>query len=176
MPAAFDRGSFVLRLILPTAVLLTFADQCVAGEKTSFDQQVAPILAEHCLGCHSGAKPKGGLDLTSAKAVLKGTKRSPAVVAGKPAESSLWLRVDAGEMPPKKPLSADQKAILKTWIAKGAAWETDPIDPLRMTTKHRAGFDWWSLQPLRSAHPPKSERLAEIRSMPSSWTDSMPRA
>ncbi|MCU0716866.1 MAG: hypothetical protein MUD03_12135, partial [Pirellula sp.] len=26
---------------------------------------IAPILSEHCLGCHSGSDPKGGLNLTS---------------------------------------------------------------------------------------------------------------
>ena len=138
------------------AILLTaITPLCAAGEKVDFDQQVAPILAERCLGCHSGAKPKGGLDLTGSKAVLKGTKNGPAVIAGKPEESPLWTRVEAGEMPPKKPLSAEEKAILKTWIAKGAGWGTDPIDPLRMTTKQRAGFDWWSLKPLRRPVSPK---------------------
>ena len=51
-------------------------------------------------------------------------------------------------MPPKKPLPAEEKAILKVWIATGAVWGTDPIDPLRTTTKERAGFDWWSLKPI----------------------------
>ncbi len=146
----------IRRLSLSCSILLVaMAAHASAGEKIDFDKQVAPILAERCLGCHSGARPKGGLDLTGLKSTLKGTRNGSAIVAGKPAESPLWTRVDAGEMPPKKPLPAEEKAILKRWIATGAVWGTDPIDPLRTTTKERAGFDWWSLKPLRRPKLPK---------------------
>ena len=127
------------------AILVTAIASCAADDKTDFDQHVAPILAERCLGCHSGTRPKGGLDLTSAMAARKGTKKGPALVVGNPDESPLWIRVETGEMPPKSPLSAPEKAILKSWIAKGAFWGTDPIDPLRTSSKRRAGYDWWSL-------------------------------
>ena len=30
----------------------------------------------------------------------------------------------------------------------------DPIDPFRYTTERRAGYDWWSLQPLQNVDPP----------------------
>ena len=30
----------------------------------SFETSVAPFLEEHCLGCHSGRRPKGELDLS----------------------------------------------------------------------------------------------------------------
>ena len=113
-----------------------------------FDREVAPLLAERCLDCHSGPKPKGGLDLTSHKATLAGGESGPALVAGKVDESELWLRVDEGEMPPKKPLAEDERKILKAWIASGASWGTDPIDPFRITTAKRAGYDWWSLRPI----------------------------
>ena len=107
------------------------------------------MLAQHCLDCHSGAKPKGRLDLTNEKAVLRGGKNGPAVVAGKPAASVLWQRVDAGEMPPKHPLGAADRNALKDWIAAGARWGDGPIDPFRYTTAKRAGYDWWSLRPVQ---------------------------
>ena len=120
----------------------------------SFDRDVVPILAEHCLSCHGGTRPKGRLDLTRAKTTLQGGKSGPALKPGKAAASLLWQRVDAGEMPPRTPLSARDKAILKNWIEAGAIWTTDPIDPFRITTNKRAGYDWWSLQPLRKPSPP----------------------
>src|SRR5262249_6201876 len=52
-------------------------------------------------------------------------------------------------MPPKKPLPANEKAILKAWIESGAAWGADPIDPFRVTTSKRAGNDWWALRPVK---------------------------
>ncbi|MEO2092259.1 MAG: DUF1553 domain-containing protein, partial [Gemmataceae bacterium] len=63
-------------------------------------------------------------------------------------------RVDANEMPPKKPLTADEKKVLKAWIDGGAAWGADPIDPLAYTTKARAGRDWWALRPVTRPEVP----------------------
>jgi len=113
-----------------------------------FDRSVMPVLVSRCLECHSGDEPKGGLDLSRQKSALK------AIVAGKPADSELWKRVAAGEMPPKKPLQDPEKALLKEWIDSGARWGTDPIDPFAVTTASRAGRDWWSLKPVaRPAQP-----------------------
>ncbi|MCH8924416.1 MAG: PSD1 domain-containing protein, partial [Planctomycetes bacterium] len=117
-----------------------------------FDHRVAPILASYCLECHSGAKPKGGLDLSSRRTAMKGGENGLAIQAGKPAASLLWERVRSGEMPPKEELPKTAKQTLRKWIAAGAHWGTDPIDPFRFTTTKRAGLDWWSLQPL--AKPP----------------------
>jgi hypothetical protein len=114
-----------------------------------FDRQVAPVLVQHCLDCHSGPKPKGGLDLTRRRTALAGGKSGTAIVPGQPDDSRLWQYVDADRMPPKHPLSAADKELLRAWIAGGAAWGSDPIDPFRVTTSRRAGADWWALQPVR---------------------------
>src|SRR4051812_36284700 len=93
-----------------------------------FDRTVAPILARRCLDCHSGAEPKGKLDLSRRASAAKGGDGGPAVVPGKPDESLLWEHVESDEMPPKSPLPPAEKAVLKDWILSGAAWGTDPID------------------------------------------------
>jgi hypothetical protein len=135
----------------PLAILAVLLLASVAGAAPpDFDRQIAPLLASHCLDCHSGAKPKGKLDL-SRKA---GT--AEVVVAGKPADSPLWLRVSAGEMPPKKPLPDAEQRLLKEWIEGGAKWGSDPIDPFRFTTSTRAGYDWWALQPIKRPAVPKA--------------------
>ncbi|MBN9522441.1 DUF1553 domain-containing protein [bacterium] len=126
-----------------------------------FDSAVAPLLAVRCLDCHRGTGAKGGLDLSRRDAVVG---KDGAVVPGKLTESSLWERVAAGEMPPKKGLPAAEKAILKEWIESGAAWGTDPIDPFRVTTSARAGYDWWALKLLPEIRNPKSEIRNEIDS------------
>ncbi|MFM8274888.1 MAG: DUF1549 domain-containing protein, partial [Gemmata sp.] len=123
-----------------------------------FDKQIAPLLAARCLDCHSGPKPKGGLDLAR-KAGAAG-----AVVAGKPAAGALWERVRSGEMPPKKPLPAAEQKLLREWIEGGARWGTDPIDPFRLTTAARAGGDWWALQPVARPQVPEARTPgAELR-------------
>ena len=137
-------------LVAPRFTLL--ADPPAANE---FDRDVAPILARRCLDCHSGAEPKGKLDLSRKATTHKGGKNGPAVSPGKPDESLLWEHVAADEMPPKKPLAASEKAALKAWIAAGASWGTDPIDPYAATSDRRAGRDWWAFQPIvRPKVPP----------------------
>jgi cytochrome c553 len=125
------------------AITLTAARAVTAPD---FDRAVAPILTA-CLDCHSGADAKGKLDLSRKQAALG------AVVPGKPAESELWMRVSADEMPPEKPLTTDEKATLKAWIEGGAKWGTDPIDPLAYSTATRAGRDWWALRPVTKVPP-----------------------
>jgi hypothetical protein len=111
-----------------------------------FDRDIAPLLSRSCLECHSGADPKGDLDLTHRVAV---TGKGGPIVPGKLKESLLWERVASDEMPPKKPLGPKEKAILKAWIEGGAKWGADPIDLFAITTDKRAGRDWWSLQPVK---------------------------
>src|SRR5262245_28802946 len=99
-----------------------------------FDSSIAPLFARRCLDCHGGARPKGGLNLETRAGVLKGGKTNVAVTPGNPQESLLWEHVQSGHMPPKKPLPESEKVLLKDWIARGAPWGTDPIDPFRFTT------------------------------------------
>ena len=129
-----------------------------------FDANVAPILARRCLDCHSGSDPKGKLDLSNRARALAGGKSGPAIVAGKLEESPLWERVESDEMPPKAPLPASEKASLREWIASGASWGTDPIDPYQVTTSRRAGRDWWSLQPVRRPAIPTAPAGGCVRS------------
>ena len=129
------------RLISLFTLLLGTALQAAPPD---FDKQIAPLLASHCIDCHRGAKPKGDFDLTR-KAAVRGK------------ETTILERVAADEMPPKKPLSAADKKLLKEWVEAGAKWGTDPIDPFRFTSSSRAGFDWWALQPIKPVTVPKSK-------------------
>jgi hypothetical protein len=138
-------------LLLPMTGLTLFGlvlTDAAQGQGPAFDRQIAPILAEHCLSCHSGAEPKGGLDLSQHAQALAGGNKGVDLVPGKPGASLLWEYVAKNKMPPKKPLSASEKALLEQWIVAGAKWGADPIDPFRFTTSKRAGVDWWALQPV----------------------------
>jgi hypothetical protein len=135
----------MLMLWLLSLLLVAVLSRAISAAPPDFDKQIAPLLASRCLDCHSGARPKGGLDLS----------RKANVDA-----AALWERVAANEMPPKKPLPDAEKQLLQAWIAAGANWGTDPIDPFRFTTATRAGYDWWALQPVR--RPP----VPDIRTPP----------
>jgi len=119
-------------LALAAVALLSAATPARAadGAKGSieYNRDIRPILAEHCWACH-------GPDSASRKADLRLDRREAAVAAGAIAPgdldaSELVQRVlsdDADEvMPPpssKKPLSADQKDLLKRWVASGAEYQ-----------------------------------------------------
>ncbi len=68
-------------------------------------------------------------------------------------------------MPPSAPLAESEKSVLKAWLAAGAGWGTDPIDTYQATTSHRAGRDWWSLQPLSRPAPPSVRHAGRVRTL-----------
>ena len=84
-------------------------------------KEVVPILRTYCFDCHGAAgKPKGDVDVTTIAKLLK--SKGPPLVAGKPDQSSLYLAVKSGDMPPdgKKGPDAKQLQLLYDWIAGGA--------------------------------------------------------
>jgi hypothetical protein len=100
------------------------------------ERDVLPVLTKQCLGCHGGLRQKGGLDLRTIPAMLKGGESGPAVKPRDAAASELWKRVESDEMPPhEKKLTAEEKAALKGWIAAGMPTvaqrqtDTDPLLP-----------------------------------------------
>jgi hypothetical protein len=146
--------SLALSLLVTTCALVS-ESRATGADAGDFDRRIAPILARWCLDCHSGADPKGKLDLSTRRGAARGGAGGPAIADGKPGESAVWERIEADEMPPDAPLSASEKAAIREWIEKGAAWGADPIDPYQVTTARKAGRDWWSLQPLvRPSIPP----------------------
>jgi hypothetical protein len=156
---------FISSLVLGF-LMLACAAASRAGDAgaADFDREVAPLLARHCLDCHSGADPKGAFDISRRKTAFSGGKSGSPIAPGKPEESLLWERVAGDEMPPKAPLSASEKTVLRQWIAGGAHWGTDPIDPFQVTTARRAGRDWWSLQPVKRPAPAAGRCREPVRS------------
>lgn len=120
----------------------------------AFDDSIAPLLARRCLECHNPSDMKGGLDLTNSAAALAGGDSGPSISPGKREDSVLWERIISNEMPPKSPLSATEKEMFGDWIAAGATWGRESIDRFRYTSDVRAGYDWWSLQPVVRAPAP----------------------
>src|SRR5262249_40318811 len=92
-----------------------------------FSRDVAPIIENKCLVCHSGnvVDSNGKLDMSTYAGIMKGGKRGPAVVPGKSGESNMFLfcsRQKKPIMPPKTedPLSPQELTLIKLWIDQGA--------------------------------------------------------
>ena len=100
-----------------------------------FVRRIAPLLAEKCLACHgqAGEKIKGGFDLRSRAATLRGgDSGKPGFFTGEPERSPLYLAIsrthaDWEPMPPKEAdkLTVEQIGWVKAWISGGAPWPED---------------------------------------------------
>lgn len=130
-----------------------------ASERVNFERQIAPVFVKHCVQCHSGNEPAGGLALNRKEAALRtGESGNPAIVRRHPEQSHLLARLEAGEMPPSGKGLAVSTADIRTirqWIAEGAKWPRGRVlSTFDFTTDRRAGKDWWSLSPIRRPAPP----------------------
>lgn len=73
----------------------------------SFETDAKPIIAAKCIGCHSGAAPKGGLDFTTIATNADATEKAEWI-------KKMAAEVTAGKMPPAKgaPLTDEEKTKL----------------------------------------------------------------
>lgn len=104
----------------PLALLLALWGRSGLRAEALLERDVLPILTKQCLGCHGGLRQRGGLDLRTPAAMLRGGDSGPALKSGDPAASELWQKIQADKMPPgKKKLSAGEKALIRQWIEAG---------------------------------------------------------
>ncbi len=148
------RIPWILCLNLAAALVCGRSATC-AQEAIDFEKRIAPILVARCLECHHESIASGGLVLSRREQLFAPTKEGTWIAPGKPSESRMLDKLVAGEMPPEKngksqKLSTEELSHISTWIAQGAQWpEGRELDQYELTTEHRAGRDWWSLQPIR---------------------------
>ncbi len=91
-----------------------------------YDDLVATVFQEKCVGCHGPNKQKGKLRLDDPEMILKGGKNGEVLTAGNPDVSELFNRImlplnDDDHMPPKEKgqLSKEDIALLHWWIKEG---------------------------------------------------------
>ena len=106
-----------------------------------FRAQVAPILVEKCVACHSAKKAEGGYRIDTYEELLKPGDSGENPIASKDSANSLLLhrvKDDNAEtrMPPEQPpLSEGDIKTLATWIDAGAAFDgEDPKQLLLLQT------------------------------------------
>lgn len=93
------------------------------------------VLDKNCIGCHSGAAKKNGIDLSSYGSITEGHDGRKLVELFSPGDSLLMnvLKTEGKRhMPPagEVQLSEAQIQLVYTWIANGARRsEDEPIDP-----------------------------------------------
>src|SRR5262245_23763365 len=108
------------------------AAQVLAQPAPDFQRDIQPLIATKCLACHGSKLQMHGLRLDRrADAFRGGESGVPAVVPGNSAQSLLVRYVSGLDpkvvMPPSGPrLTAEQVALLRAWIDRGADWPGEP--------------------------------------------------
>jgi hypothetical protein len=107
---------------------MSIAPGGVRARDVDFARDIRPIFEARCAKCHGEKLEKSGLRIDVRASVLKGGKSGkPAVVPGRSDESQLFRRVTSKDpeevMPPEGDrLTAEQVALIRSWIDGGASW------------------------------------------------------
>lgn len=136
-----------------TTTASTAPAAAVAANALNFEDDIIPILQARCFKCHGDEMRKASLDLRRRFTILKGGDGGPAIVPGKPEESTLFEMIEKREMPPKEedPLDKKQIEVLRRWIAAGAPIKGQTEAPLEVTdaeeTVSPEDRKFWAFQP-----------------------------
>ncbi len=153
-----------MRIVFLAALMLgrASADDGVAF----FENNIRPVLVEHCYKCHSAEAKvvKGALRLDTKEDFLKGGSDGVVVVAGDPDRSPLIKAVryedEDLQMPPNKnggkKLPDAAIADLVKWVKMGAPFPATPAHLLAKQTK------LWALEPITNPAPPSVKDSAWV--------------
>lgn len=135
------------RVALFGAFLACVRSASATGETLSYNNQIGPILSEHCFHCHgpdsAARKPKKHplrLDRGDFAYEVRDDGK-PVIIKGDPGASELVRRITATDddvMPPRselKPLNAGEIDLIKLWISQGGKYEKHwslipPVNPV----------------------------------------------
>lgn len=126
------------------------------AQDLSFEKTVLPIFEAKCLKCHGEKRQRGGLDLRTKAAMLKGGENGSALTPKSLKGSLLWEKIRTDEMPEGEvKLTAQEKEAIRRWIEAGAPAENAgtvaPGVDLTITDEDRA---FWAFRtPVRPRVP-----------------------
>lgn len=118
-------------------------NRATGNETVSFSVDIAPLLVEHCGGCHIDAmQNRGGLRMDTFAQLLRGGDSGPVITSGR-GETSLLVKklrgtaADGARMPAggRPPLPDDSIALISKWIDEGATIDADPNQPVKVISK-----------------------------------------
>lgn len=120
-------------LFLISVLVASSGPLSATEEAVTFEKDVFPLLDRRCSGCHFPEVEdlKGGLDLSTLEATLKGGTNGKSIIPGNAAESPLVLMLEwklEPHMPPPKDfkrLRSSEIDIIKLWIDQGARSEKE---------------------------------------------------
>ncbi len=117
----------------PVVILLLAAASAPAwAADVDYARDIKPLLSAKCTACHGPLKQEAGLRLDAGSLIHRGSENGPILTPNQSADSRVVERVSAADpadrMPPEgeaSPLTAQQVALLKSWIDAGAPFPAD---------------------------------------------------
>ncbi len=114
---------FLAVILLLPMISTGFSSVTAQEEPISFHREVLPIFRANCIACHKPGKSKGGLDLTTYAALLRGGDGGLMIKAGD-APASRLIETICGDEPamPRDgdPLTRSEVELISRWILEGA--------------------------------------------------------
>jgi mono/diheme cytochrome c family protein len=154
------------------------AGLCSAGAEVKPSESGTPssdaltLLETYCVKCHGGEKTKGGLDLVTREALLRGGENGASVIPHD-ANGSLLVKMirheeDPGMPHKEKKLSDDAIAQIVKWVNDGVPY----VRPLKKETPASgqapakftitdADRSHWSFRPITRPSPPAGNSLGD---------------
>ena len=139
-----DKAKMLADLGKPDMPEVTVVIPAPKGNETvSFTRDIAPFMANLCVGCHSGNDPNGGLSLVSFHDMMKGGDSGRVIIPGN-RDGSRLFRLTGGLENPRMPqgqarITRKNYEDLKKWFEEGNTFDgTDPKAPLRSFVKSEA--------------------------------------
>ncbi|MEZ4660841.1 MAG: c-type cytochrome domain-containing protein [Caldilineaceae bacterium] len=111
------------------------ATETVDLSDVNYQDNILPLVQEHCAKCHGADDPEEGLQLTTYKTLMAGSIYGAVVKPGDPDNSYLVEMVSTGQMPKKgAKLTPQEVEMIVAWIKAGApefgkhSAEAAPVD------------------------------------------------
>ncbi len=117
----------IVDYVVVTPTVETQAFPTASGPTIGYNEDIKPIFERSCSACHNVVAKTMGLQTTTYRTLMAGSQNGPVVVPGDPDASKLWEMVGQGKMPATGPLPAHEQAIVREWIAQGAAERRAPV-------------------------------------------------
>lgn len=125
------RLRWVVLLSLATAI----SGNLETASADDYREQVQPVFAKYCVGCHNRNDREGELSLISMADIRSGGENGVVVVAGDSAQSRIYALMSGADEPAMPPAdepqpTLDEIALIKQWIDAGAQGEDGGVTTL----------------------------------------------
>ncbi len=109
--------------------------QFPAAVQDLYTARVQPIFQSNCYRCHAGLNHRGGLQMDTQAALMRGGHDGAVIVPGHPEQSLLVKLIrhegppnDPMPMPPKSKLSDADIGAVEQWVRAGALMSATPAE------------------------------------------------